>query len=543
MPVKNEPYTVAYYVEDIESGGGVAGDDGNHTLRLLADGGLVSPSGSISEPDSTNLKGWYTIGLNSDENIGDIMVLGGKTTNSSAAIRGIEWYNAPYEGGTINSMTDDMRRIIREEVERLYGINRFTLYGDGPLIDQEADDNSRNTWPSVFYDSASGVYRNYYTAKDDNGSYIIRHKESVNGKTDWSTGVTVLSSGGIPGEWESDGPWAPVAWKENSMYYLMYTSRDAARTQTAIGLASGVNALALEKCDSNPVMIPTSGTWELNSCEITGLIKTGNLYNMFYCTLAGCEPSEKDFPSYARKVGYASGISLTEWHKQSTPVFGDMDDSYENQPYHGYYSASPFKYSDLYYLVVGKYAPSREDYTQFELWSSYDVNFSSNIRKRVGVIMTTDSFGDYPNEDIDIISFESENGMDITRTYSADEEVRMYFGTAHKPDNGSQSWSMALATEDHIRKALYFVPAIQNEVINKIPSTRWALASSGIAYDVWDEMVYKHTTDGSTGQTIVTTSGILVDSLTIGSGLALTRQLNAWGLILLNHLREVGIEP
>jgi len=95
MPVKNMSYTVSYYVEDLQNGGGITGDDSNHTLRLLADGALIEPSGSIDEPDDTNLPGWYTINLYSDENIGDMMVLGGRSSTGSTAIRGAQWYNDP----------------------------------------------------------------------------------------------------------------------------------------------------------------------------------------------------------------------------------------------------------------------------------------------------------------------------------------------------------------------------------------------------------------------------------------------------------------
>jgi hypothetical protein len=507
MPIKNQPYTISYFVEDLQNGGGLSGDDANHTLKLLADGALISPSGNISEPDATNMKGWYSLALNDDENIGDIMVLGGKSSTNNTFLKGQQWFNEQY-------LPLDTQKQIRKENERLYGINSLDLYGDAPLIEPTLDEGGYATWPSVFYDSASGVYRCYYTAKDANSTSCINHRESEDGITNWSEPVTVLTSGGIPGEWEHYGPWAPVAWKEGSEYRVMYTSRDLAATQTAIGYASGSNALDLTKEVSNPVIAP-SEDWELGSCEITGLQKRGDVYHAFFVTLAGSQTSGKVFPAYARKVGYASGVIPTEWHKQSTPVFGDPDDSYETQPYHGYYSASPFRYGTLNYLVVARYGPAREDYTQFELWSCYDNNFPENTRKRVGIIQTTSSWGDYPNEDIDIISFASDGNIGIDRVFDNTEQFRMYFGAAHRNDAGNRTWSTALATEDHVRKVLYFVPSIQTDVISRLPSTRWSLSSSGIAQYIWDSLLENHILNGSFGQTI----GNIEEKIVYNSGI------------------------
>jgi hypothetical protein len=514
MPVKNLPYDVSYYAEDLQNGGGITGDGTNHTLRLLVDGVPLTPSGDITEPDSTNLKGWYVLEVHDDENTGDIMVMGGESSTGSVAIRGTQWFNEQY-------LAIDTQKQVRKEIERLYGINPLSLYGDGPLIEpseSNPDENNYATWPSVFYDSGSGVYRMYYTARlPDNSAYCISHRESADGKTNWSDPVQVLTSGAVPGEWEHYGPWAPVVWQEDGYWQMLYTSRDEALTQTSIGYASGEYALDFTKHPNNPILTP-SEDWELGSCEVTGLIKRNDIYHLFYVTLSGSHGSGKTFPAYTRKVGYASGVAVTNMHKQSTPVFGDADDSYDNQPYHGYYSASPFWYGNLYYLVIARYAPSREDYTQFELWSCYDPNFPINTRKRVSMIQTTNSWGEYPNEDIDIISFASDNdpGIGIDRAFDNNEEFRMYFGTAHTPDNGSRTWATALATETNVRKVLYFVPSIQTDLFNRLPSTRWDLTASGIAEYIWDTKLSNHISAGSAGQALITASGnLLFDDIKI----------------------------
>jgi hypothetical protein len=95
MPVKNLPCDVSYYAEDLQNGGGITGDNGNHDLRLLVDGVPLTPSGSITEPDSTTLQGWYNLHIHDDENTGDIMVLGGKSSTGSVALRGVQWFNEP----------------------------------------------------------------------------------------------------------------------------------------------------------------------------------------------------------------------------------------------------------------------------------------------------------------------------------------------------------------------------------------------------------------------------------------------------------------
>jgi len=93
MPKINAAITVTYLAWDTGNSVGKTGDDGNHTLRLVADGTEDTPAATPAEVDSTNLPGVYKIVIASDENTGALMTLGGVSSTSDIVIQPISWTN------------------------------------------------------------------------------------------------------------------------------------------------------------------------------------------------------------------------------------------------------------------------------------------------------------------------------------------------------------------------------------------------------------------------------------------------------------------
>ena len=81
--------TVNFLAWDTANNVGKTGDSGNFTLRLIKDGGVAGAptnAGSISEPDSTNLKGVYEITLTATEMQAAVITLGGVSSTSDIVI-------------------------------------------------------------------------------------------------------------------------------------------------------------------------------------------------------------------------------------------------------------------------------------------------------------------------------------------------------------------------------------------------------------------------------------------------------------------------
>ena len=93
MPIKDVETWVCFWAEDVANGGGKTGDSGNFTLRLVSDGTVATPSGSVAEVDATNLPGLYKLLITLGENDGSNMILVGKRSTSDIVIRPVQWTN------------------------------------------------------------------------------------------------------------------------------------------------------------------------------------------------------------------------------------------------------------------------------------------------------------------------------------------------------------------------------------------------------------------------------------------------------------------
>jgi hypothetical protein len=81
-----------YYAWDTANGDYKTGDDGNHTLKIIADGTQGSVAGSPSEVDATNNPGLYKVTLTAGENTGTGMCLHGTSTGNTILIP-VYWDN------------------------------------------------------------------------------------------------------------------------------------------------------------------------------------------------------------------------------------------------------------------------------------------------------------------------------------------------------------------------------------------------------------------------------------------------------------------
>ncbi len=94
MPYKNTAVTVTILVWDVINGVGKTGDSANLTIRGVGDGSEYTPSSpSITEIDSTNLKGLYSVALTASENNYTFNLVGGKSSTTGIVIQPVQWMN------------------------------------------------------------------------------------------------------------------------------------------------------------------------------------------------------------------------------------------------------------------------------------------------------------------------------------------------------------------------------------------------------------------------------------------------------------------
>ena len=87
------------------------------------------------------------------------------------------------------------------------------------------------------------------------------------------------------------------------------------------------------------------------------------------------------------------------------------------------------------------------------------------------MIQTTSEFG-FPDQEVDIGCIATD---DIERkTFSEAGEMRLYFGCKH-----SGTWRVALSSQPSMLEALRTTPAIQHDLYNRLPKTRWNYGALG----------------------------------------------------------------
>lgn len=86
MPSKNVALTITYTAFNTSTNVGQTGDAANHTLKVVVDGTEAAVTGSITEVDSTNLKGAYKVTLTTAQMNGNCVYFGGASSTANVYI-------------------------------------------------------------------------------------------------------------------------------------------------------------------------------------------------------------------------------------------------------------------------------------------------------------------------------------------------------------------------------------------------------------------------------------------------------------------------
>jgi hypothetical protein len=290
----------------------------------------------------------------------------------------------------------------------------WTKYAGNPVIDCD-----RCAFGSTFYDSDTGIYHNFVSW----GSILhYTSDDGINWTADDANNPVLTASQ----SWEGSNVGVPMVWKEEGTWYMLYRGGSPDR----IGLATSSDAVHWNKSGENPVLSGDSGAWDDRALDPWGVIKVGSTYYLWYNTIGGV-------PGLGRCTGLATSTNLTDWTKDpSNPIFTG-----------GRFCAFPFKYADMYYLLVPHYT-SGSNYSQIELYRDSSPTFYPAEREYLGVAI---DYGptDWDDHDQDTPSVLTD---DIYRdTFDASgNQLWVYYG-----GEGGEGWGQTgMVIEEDIAEAI-----------------------------------------------------------------------------------------
>jgi len=151
-----------------------------------------------------------------------------------------------------------------------------------------------------------------------------------------------------PGAWDGKSTAAPIVWKEEGKYLMLYQGWADGPGPRILGLAESGDGLHWTKYGRNPVMQPTSGTWDQGGFECGSLLKIDERYWLYY-TGIGTDGKAR--------IGLATSEDLRAWSKfEGNPIMdiGPLG-SFESE---GVAFPSVLKGTRSFKLVYGGYAPN-----------------------------------------------------------------------------------------------------------------------------------------------------------------------------------------
>ena len=89
------------------------------------------------------------------------------------------------------------------------------------------------------------------------------------------------------GTWDGKSTAAPVVWKEEDKYYMLYQGWSEGSGPRIPGLADSEDGLHWTRYEKNPVMKSSKETWDQNGFECGSLLKLDDEYWLFYTGFGG----------------------------------------------------------------------------------------------------------------------------------------------------------------------------------------------------------------------------------------------------------------
>ncbi len=134
----------------------------------------------------------------------------------------------------------------------------------------------------------------------------------------------VLSCG-EPGEWDHQGVYGPVVFKDNGTWYMIHTGSDTGidRGEMSFGLATSSDGINWTKYENNPVF-KKKGGWDDAICSTTAIVKVDDEWFLYY---TGSGKTEEKTSSIYTHIGLIKSKDLIHWEEASpNPVYLNKED-------------------------------------------------------------------------------------------------------------------------------------------------------------------------------------------------------------------------
>jgi len=124
-----------------------------------------------------------------------------------------------------------------------------------------------------------GKWELWYDAVSNTGEWRTGYA-SANDSVNWSRypSMAPIIEKGLAGQWDSDGPVADCVRKVGNDYHMWYENNAG----TQIGYAVSYDGINWNKSLANPVLSPTSGTWNQGGVEWAWMIRAGKKHFLYY---------------------------------------------------------------------------------------------------------------------------------------------------------------------------------------------------------------------------------------------------------------------
>lgn len=149
------------------------------------------------------------------------------------------------------------------------------------------------------------------------------------------------------GAWDGKSTAAPIVWKENAQYHMLYQGWSSGGGPREFGLATSKDGTNWLKYDGNPVMKPSKGTWDEAGFECGSLLRHNDEYWLYYTGIGA---------DGRTRVGLATSGDLKSWDKHDGNPILDIDTTH-NWESQGVAFPAVVQGTDSYRMIYGGYGP------------------------------------------------------------------------------------------------------------------------------------------------------------------------------------------
>ncbi len=149
------------------------------------------------------------------------------------------------------------------------------------------------------------------------------------------------------GAWDGKSTAAPIVWKDDAGYHMLYQGWSRGHGPRILGLAESRNGLDWAKYKGNPVMKQSEGSWDQGGFECGCLALVDSEYRLYYTGIGGDGKA---------RIGLAVSTDLRTWEKHKENPILEIEPT---NPWESRGAAFPavVRGTDEHGMIYGGYGP------------------------------------------------------------------------------------------------------------------------------------------------------------------------------------------